>query len=191
MPLVTLCVPSWFNRGNEPKQKESLDLPWGQVREMVKVHVLLPPLHLAALLSLGGFPGTFLLLWKRGELSRVLVGIAQPMGHCWPCSTGEYLGKSWGMAHGAEGWDRVLGQEGQRWHPAASHGVLLPGVEGFELGQLGPAAAALLVLGDGPWVGCGMGRLWQPLCWALWKQVTASALSLQVVSGCLFGTCVC
>lgn len=63
----------------------------------------------------------------------------------------EYLAKRWGMACGTECWDRVLGQEGQWWHlrPAASHGVFLPGVEGLELRQLGPAAAALFVLGAG------------------------------------------
>lgn len=48
-----------------------------------------------------------------------------------------------GMAFGAEGWDRVLGQEGQWWppHPAASHGICLPGVEGFELGGMLDRAA--------------------------------------------------
>lgn len=55
------------------------------------------------------------------------------------------------MACGTECWDRVPGQEGQRWHlqPAVSHGVFLPGVEGFELRQLEPATAALFVLGAG------------------------------------------
>lgn len=148
---ATLCVLSWFQRGNEPKQKRRLwTCPGTMQRDSEGLH---PPTSSTpccpeALLSLGSFLGTLLLLWKQGELSHDLPGITQH-GHRWPCSTGEYLGTSWGMAFGTEGWDRVLGQEGQRWHPhpAASHGVFLPGVEGFELRQLGPAAAALFVLG--------------------------------------------
>lgn len=88
------------------------------------------------------------------------------------------------MECGTECWDRILGQEGQQQpHPAASHGIFLPGVEGLELKELDRSCCRVHAWSQGQ----GMVPGWVlGTVLAVLEAHQSIGLELAAYSGCVF-----